>query len=268
MPRHPLPVLLGLAGWTAICVLAMGVVRTLSIATPRVWRRGRRVLSGLWGRGMCRLLGIRIRVEGPIPAPPFLLVSNHLSYVDIPVLAAITSARFVSRHDVRGWPAFGVAARAGGTIFIDRSSGRDALRALDALARAIGEGDPVALFPETTTSAGASVLPFRAALLDWAARTDFPVHHAALRYRTPEGSPPASHIVCWWGERSLRDHFAALARLPRIDATVRFGAMPIHDPDRRRLAAQLHEAITRDFIPMDGGHGPCTGSGETRPPPP
>jgi 1-acyl-sn-glycerol-3-phosphate acyltransferase len=185
-----------------------------------------------------------------VPKAPFFLVSNHLSYLDIVVYAAGMPCRFVAKQEVRSWPVVGFLAWAGGTIFIDRAMKRDAVRVLDDLGRAVQAGDGVVVFAEATSTPGYTVLPFRPALLEWAARTGYPVHYASIEYRTPESSPPAHLSVCWWGDMTFGRHLAALSRLPRIEATIRYGETPIAERDRKHLAERLQRAVAAQFTPV------------------
>jgi 1-acyl-sn-glycerol-3-phosphate acyltransferase len=222
----------------------------LVLPFPSARHAVRRWVFPRWARGVGRLLGLRIVVEGTVPREPFFLVSNHLGYLDIVTYAAVMPARFVAKREVRDWPGVGPLAAAMGTIFIDRTSKRDAVRVLDALAGAVAAGDGVVVFAEATSSAGQQVLPFRPALFEWAARTGQPVHHASVGYRTPAPSIPAHLSVCWWGDMAFGRHLVALCRLPRIEATVRFGEAPIAERDRKRLADRLHQAVSARFTPV------------------
>lgn len=241
-------VLVALGIFTALVLWGAGSVVLLPL--PRARRAFRRQCFHRLARWVAWLLGVRILVEGVLPAPPFLLVSNHLSYLDIVVYAATTPIRFVAKREVSGWPVFGLLARAMGSIFVDRSATRDALRAIDELADAMAAGDGVVLFAEATSTAGHTVLPFRPALLEWAAHTGHPAHYASIGYRTPAGSPPAHLAVCWWGEMTFLRHLVDLARLPSIEATVRHGDAPIAERDRKRLADRLHQAVSAQFTPV------------------
>jgi len=245
-----LVVLVGLALWAILCLFWVGLLWLVTAPFSRDRARRRAFRVGLWAWGTTRILRVRIRVEGEVPKAPFLLVSNHLGYLDVPVLAAVAPCRFVSKHEIAGWPVAGALARVGGTLFIDRTSGRDAVRTLRELKEAIEVGDSMVIFAESRTSMGERVLPFRSALLDWAARTEFPVHYATLHYRTPAFSPPAHEAVCWHSDAPLSTHFPRLVTLPWIEATVRFGPEPLIDTDRRNLAQRLHEAASRQFIPV------------------
>jgi 1-acyl-sn-glycerol-3-phosphate acyltransferase len=237
--------LLWLGGGTVLT--AIGAL--LCLPFPPLGRRWRRGQFRLLSSGTAAILGMRIRREGSPPAAPYLMVSNHLSYLDIVAYSAVTPACFVAKREVRGWPIIGPLSMLLGTIFIDRDQKRDALRVLDRLGSALAAGDGAIVFAEATSSDGARVLPFRPALLEWAAQRAYPVYPASITYRVEAAEPPVEHAVCWWGETPFTSHFLGLVRLDRIDATLHFGAEPIADSDRKRLAERLHTAVSATFTP-------------------
>lgn len=215
------------------------------------------VWARTWARLVCRILGMRLSWEGPLPARPFVLVSNHLGYVDIVTFMAILPADFVARADMRRWPLLGNLARTPYTIFIDRASRMDVAPVNARIRAALADGRGLVIFPEGTSSGGTSVLPFRASLLDPAARIGHPVHFASLSYRSPEGFPPASESVCWWGDMTFLRHFYGLLRLPSFEARVVFGPDALRAPDRRALADALHGAVEGQLVGT-GEHARCT----------
>lgn len=230
--------------WTRATGVAMVILGTGALSAagalllafaPRARRRFRERLFRSTSLRLLALLRATVRVSGPVPEPPFLLVTNHLSYVDVLVLASRLPARFVAKAEVRRWPLLGPVCRGFGTIFIDRSDRRDIPRVLAEIERALGRGEGIILFPEGTSSSGESLLPFRSPFLALPARLGLPVHAAALRY------DPSS--VAWWGERSLVPHLLDLFRLKRIEASVDFAPEPVIDEDRKRLAARLRDAV-------------------------
>jgi 1-acyl-sn-glycerol-3-phosphate acyltransferase len=192
-----------------------------------------------WGRAFWRILGMRVRVEGAIPEAPYLLVSNHVSYVDILLLGGLLGPVFVSKAEVARWPILGYLTRVAGTVYLDRSRIRaipQVMREMDAIRDAkLG----VVLFPEGTTTDGTCVEPFRPSLLEAAAREARPVRWAALSYRTPPGAADARDAVAWWGDATLAGHMGKLLRLRGFEATVRFGDERVVAEDRKRLAAEL-----------------------------
>lgn len=231
----------------AAVILGVGALEgaglLLLAAAPKARRRFRQGLFRAISRALLRLLRFEVRVTGPVPEAPFLLVTNHLGYLDITVLASRLPVRFVAKKEVRGWPLLGPICRGFGTIFIDRSDRRDIPRVLAEIEVALERGEGVILFPEGTSTSGDEVLSFRSPLLALPARKGFPVHAAALRYRTREGEPSARDAVCWWGETALFPHLLGLFRLSRVEAFLDFAPEPIVDEDRKRLAERLREAV-------------------------
>ena len=227
--------------WTAFVLL---------LPAPRLRRPARNVIFRVWARICLRVIGGRIRVEGIPPRAPFLLVCNHLGYVDIPVLAACTEAWFVAKMEMRSWPLVGMLCRSVGTVFIDRKLSRDVLRVNRLIEDVLGDGYGVVLFPEGTSTQGFEVRRFRTSLLDHPARSGMPVHAAALSYRTPPGEPPAHLSVCWWGDAPLFAHAQRLFELRRFDVVVRFGSNAVTGSDRKELAADLHREVDRLFEPV------------------
>lgn len=241
--------LLGVLAWLSSGTLVTAAGSVVLLVLPPVRRAWRRGMFQLLSSGTARLLGVRIRVHGTPPAAPYLLVANHLSYIDIIAISAVIPARFVAKREVKGWPLIGVLSRLLGTIFIHREQKRDALRVNDQLESALGTDDGALIFPESTSSDGAGILPFRPALLEWAAQRGFPVHTVSVTYRVEPGDPPVEQSVCWWGEMPFGSHFIGLARLQRVETVLTFGPEPIVDSDRKRLAERLRAAIAATFIP-------------------
>jgi 1-acyl-sn-glycerol-3-phosphate acyltransferase len=225
--------------------------RGLLPVRPTVQLRDRGV--ALWGAGCCRILNLHVDVRGDDPPqPPFLLVSNHLSYVDVVLLNSITHGVLVAKKAIRSWPGVGLAAAVGGTVFIDRRAHRDILRVNETIEAAVDRGQGVVVFPEGTSSRGQEVLDFRGSLLLPFVGASRPIHTASISYRTPEGEPPAQTHVAWWGDMTFADHVWDLLKIPRIEATVTFGRhRPDDAGDRKALAAALTEQVRRDFIPTD-----------------
>ena len=242
--------LTALALLTAAVSLVWLAGAALTSPAPRARRRWRQLMFRGWARAVASVLGMTIEVKGEIPTPPFFLVSNHLSYVDIVLLAARLDGLFVAKSEVSSWPLIGFLTRVIGTIFVDRRSKRDALRVLALLERRMAEGEGVVIFAEGTSTRGDGVLPLRPALLEWAAQEGFPVCYASLTYRTPPDGPGADLAVCWWGDMTFGAHLIDLLRLPGFQAILTYGRDAIRDRDRKRLAARLHRAVQEQFIPV------------------
>jgi 1-acyl-sn-glycerol-3-phosphate acyltransferase len=217
---------------------------------PRVRVVWRSAFFRGWSRLALAIINLRVRVAGGAPRPPFLLVANHLSYLDILVLASALRCVFVSKLEVRSWPLMGRICHTMGTIFIDRTSRRDVTRVLAEMEQALARGLGVVLFPEGTSSRGATVEPFKSPLLALAARLGRPVHGAALGYRTLPGDPPAYRSLCWWGNTPFLPHALGVLRLHGGEASLDFAPQPIAEPDRKLLAERLRELVRAHFTPV------------------
>ncbi len=211
--------------------------------------RLRRWVLRWWGRSLLAVLGVRVERSGEPPRPPFVLVANHMSYLDIPLLASGAGGVFVAKHEIGGWKLIGPVVRSAGTIFVDRGRRRDIPRVLARIEEVLREGDGVILFPEGTSTPGDEVAPFRPSLLEAPARGRLPVSCAALSYRTGAGEPPARTTVCWWGDMTLLDHVWRLTHLRRIDARLAFGRRTSAAADRKALAADLERQVRELFVP-------------------
>lgn len=228
-------------GGALVCLLGTAGV-AFSTTAQRRWRG---LAFRYWAKAMMRLFGLKLDVRGKPPAAPFLLVTNHLSYVDVIVLAAQFDCIFVAKSEIAAWPLFGWLSRQMNTIFIDRQRKRDLLRVNALLSQALTTGQNVVLFPEGTTTVGATVLPFKPGLLEPAVRAGRRVAYASLRYRTAPDEAPASEAVCWWGEMEFVPHLLKLFAHAGFAGELVFGAEPLYATDRKVLAKRLHAAVER-----------------------
>jgi len=198
-----------------------------------------------WLQRVCRrvlkTLAVSVESHGE-PAHGAVIVSNHLSYMDILVLAATTPVVFVSKKEVRGWPVFGWFAEKAGTRFIDRNKRGDVARIAEELGPVMLADLTVVLFLEGTTTDGSRVLPFKASLLEPAVLQGWKVVPTALGYSVPGGRSVESEI-CWWGDMTLLPHLLNFTTLPWVCATVRWGLPVLASKDRKRLAEELHRQV-------------------------
>src|ERR1043165_9219823 len=168
--RHPLRVtgrLLWLGG--ELLLAAIGYARHCAFRSYKSWPLARAGWLQRSSRRVLRIFEMETHVAGSVPRDG-LLACNHLSYLDVLVLAALTPSLFVAKSEVRQWPVFGWFARLAGTIFVNRSKPSQAARSADEIAVALRDGALVVLFPEGTSSGGETVLPFKSSLLEPATR--------------------------------------------------------------------------------------------------
>lgn len=237
------------AAFVAATFLVYGLWWIVSWVVPNkvLWRQ---VVFHWWSRSFATLARMEIEIIGDRPKPPFFLVSNHLSYVDIPALRLAANGIFVAKSEIRDWFLAGPMIRNMGNVFIDRKNRRDIPRAGAEVLKKLNEQEGVILFPEGTSTKGETVLPFNSSFLEFAAKTDLPVWYASLRYVTPEGGPSPSERICWWDDTGFIKHMWLLFSLPSFKAVITFGQEPVIDTDRKQLAARLHKRVEEAFIPM------------------
>ena len=126
----------------------------------------RRLIPVGYHRALCALLGIRIRVMGQrTPQRPLLLVANHSSWLDVPIITAVAPVVFVAKQEVASWPLLGLLAKLQRSVFVDRARRHKTGEVNAEIAQRLNDGDPVVLFGEGTSSDGNRVLPFRTALI-------------------------------------------------------------------------------------------------------
>jgi 1-acyl-sn-glycerol-3-phosphate acyltransferase len=201
--------------------------------------RWRRFIKRNWCAAVCRAMAVEVDVAGEPPRQASLLVSNHLSYLDIPVLGSLYDTVFVSKAEVAGWPGIGLLATRAGTVYVDRSRKRGLPEVNEAIRSALARGDGVVLFPEGTSTGGDQVLPFRPSLLSPAADLGLAVHGVRLAYCSGSGDPPASECICWWGDMPLVGHVLKLLSLSRVHVRASFAPESASAEDRKELAERL-----------------------------
>src|SRR6218665_3888774 len=199
---------------------------------------------GWWSRKTLLLLGVELQVQGEALEGAKLVVANHVSWLDIAaVQAVLPEARFVSKADVKHWPVVGGLVVGAGTLFIERTSKRDALRVVHQAAEALKDGDTVAFFPEGTTGSGPELLPFHGNLLQAAIATEAAVLPLLLRW--PEPGHRFSPSARFTGQTSLAQSLWRIASARGLAVQVKM--LPSHavlpDAERRVLADQLREQI-------------------------
>ena len=234
----------GALAWAlTICMIRLALLRLGGPLTP--------VKRALWLQSACRgvlsSLGIRCSVQGATPAHG-LVVSNHLSYLDILIYSAAMPCVFVSKVEVNKWPYFGVAARAGGTLFIDRSSRASAVAVALEMAERLKLPIPVLLFPEGTSTDGSQVRTFHTSLFEPAVKAGAPVTPAAVRYVIERGVP--ERALCWFGDAPFLPHLWKTLGTPGFAAKVIFGS-PATYASRREAARATHAQVCemRGIIP-------------------
>jgi 1-acyl-sn-glycerol-3-phosphate acyltransferase len=220
-------------------------IQALCLALPG---RAKVAFARFYWSIVCRLLGLRVQLigspAGALDGRPVVFISNHSSWLDVPVLGGRLEACFVSKDEVGQWPLVGTVARLGRTVFISRR--RHAIgRERDVLRERLAGGDSLLLFPEGTTSDGSRVLPFRTAFFAIAEGVEPPlVQPVSVVYDRLAGLPTgraARPVFAWYGDMDLSTHFWRFAQHRGLRATVLLH--PPLDPARFASRKALSHAV-------------------------
>ncbi len=203
--------------------------------------------SRRWLRRLMRIMGIRFVIRGQPTAGGQMIVCNHVSWIDIPLVGAALSNRFVAKSDIQHWPIIGFIARAIGTFFIRRGAG-GSKPLLEKLKPHLASGGSVVIFPEGTTTDGHQVLGFHPRLFQAAIDCEALVQPVALRYGlTREGEDIAPFI----GDDTLFAHVLRMLKSPGLTAELFYcqPLLPAEYTDRLTLAHDAEVAIRRVVAP-------------------
>ena len=186
-----------------------------------------------------KAFAVEVQVHGNPPTSG-LVVSNHLSYLDILTISSVFPCAFVSKDDVRRWPFVGWLCSVAGTIFVNRRSRGDTVRVNDLVISRLQSGSMVVVFPEGTSSDGDSVLPFHSSLLQPAIDAQVPVTPLHISYRVIGGD--AATDVCYWGKMVFVPHLWHMLGTKGIKSVVRVGPSQYFS-DRKTAARESRDAV-------------------------
>jgi lyso-ornithine lipid O-acyltransferase len=189
-----------------------------------------------------RLCGARVRVTGKPLQPHSLLICNHLSWLDIPILGGVTGCAFVSKHQL-GHGIVHWLADQNATLYVRRDHRRGAPGQAEAIARKLRDPQPLALFPEGTTGTGKKLLPFRPTLFSAVAP---PPPGIAVRPVALDYGDDAVEFG-WHEESGIANMLRILGRPGKVDVTVHLLDPLAPMDDRKALARAAREAIKEAF---------------------
>ena len=199
-----------------------------------------------WSRKLLALFRVSLVVHGePVARHELagsMLVSNHVSWIDIYAINSWYPPRFVAKSEIRSWPVIGWLCAQTGVFFVERARKRDAHRIMHVIADAMRSGDAICVFPEGTTSDGLQLLPFHANLFQAPVSAGAPIRPLALRYRVA-ATGELTTIPAYVGDLSMMDTINAMLDGPPLIVEVCVGPAVAPETDRRGLAAHSHDAV-------------------------
>jgi 1-acyl-sn-glycerol-3-phosphate acyltransferase len=241
----------------AVAVLTIVLLPFQWIAVKFGFALQRRIPQ-FYHRLICALVGVKISVVGQRSAEsPLMIVSNHVSWLDISVITASVPVVFIAKQEVAGWPIFGLLAKLQRTVFVNRNQRHKTADVNAEIARRLAGGDPVVLFGEGTSSDGNRVLEFRSALIGAAREAVAQAEHVtrvhvqplSIAYTGMLGLPLGRQhrpLIAWYGDFELAPHLAEVLRRGSIDVTLTWGApIPVDETSDRKVTTRTLENAVR-----------------------
>lgn len=229
--------------WSVFCALL-----TIPVHMQSGWKAARNVshITRLWASGIARIAGLRVTVSGTKNAAGGgLLVSNHLSYLDIIAHASILPIRFTPKKDISEWPALGWYIGLSRPIWVDRDKKTGSIDILKEFSGTMERGMYLIVYPEGTTTDGKhGIMPFKSTPFEAAVAGGHPVIPMLIRYRERPGKPTA----CWYGDMTLLPHVWQILKSVRTEADVTI--LPPVSPSgrsRKELASEVHGIMSRAY---------------------
>jgi lyso-ornithine lipid O-acyltransferase len=224
--------------------------------------RAARYFPHWYHRQVCKLIGVRLTIEGQVMQDrPVLLVSNHTSWLDIPVLSAVAPVSFIAKREVSRWPFVSSLARLQRTVFVDREKRGAVGETTNEIMIRLGQGDTVVLFAEGTSSDGNRVLPFKTSLFGAAKPSsksesqpqDVVVQTLSIVYTRLHGVPfgrADRPLVGWYGDMDMQSHAWQLLKAGPLDVRIRIGdPIPLDSfADRKDLARKSEDQVREHVI--------------------
>lgn len=208
------------------------------------------ILPQIFHKVTCRLFGLKCHVRGTpeLDANP-LFVSNHVSYLDIPVIGSVFQGSFVAKKEVASWPLFGLLAKLQHTAFIDRSKNA-VLESKNAVQPMIREGRTLIVFPEGTSSDGSGILRFKSTLFEIFLTNKVKIQPFTISLLAVDGKPVNAGGVrdhyAWYGDIDLLPHLWTFAQTDGAEVLLTFHALrdAADYSDRKTLAEDCHKDVS------------------------
>ena len=201
-------------------------------------------------KALCRILGFKTVVSGKLPdGGQCLIVSNHVSWIDIVVLSAVSPLSFVAKREVATWPLFGWLAKLQRTVFVDRERRHSTKHSRTELERRLADGDRIVLFPEGTSHNGETVLPFKSSFFAAATAPEIAIVPVTLAYTKNYGLPLSrrnrGHFA-WYADMELLPHlWEALCAGPLTVDIIIHPPLDVETGLNRKRATEVAERTIR-----------------------
>jgi 1-acyl-sn-glycerol-3-phosphate acyltransferase len=255
---------MGMGKLRAIFILLIFLSATLpamllQLVYLRLGLKRARTFPHSYHKFVSRLLGVRLHITGAVdPSRPALLVSNHVSWLDIVVLSAVAPLSFVAKAEVGTWPFISWLAKLQRTVFVDRTRRVAVKDKASEIGTRLAQGDTIVLFAEGTSGDGNKVLPFKSSLFSAVGlapgeSSRAVVQTVTLTYTHVHGLPILRHerpLIAWYGDMEMMGHIWRVLKMGPVDVQIRIGE-PVSLTgmrDRKKLAAFSERRVRHHYI--------------------
>ena len=239
--------------FTLIISIILIILVSFCIFSPTLLQKVQNNVTRFWGFVMCKILNVEIIIKGKIPEIPVLIVSNHLSYLDIFTYFNIYNCHFLAKLDISGWPLIGKVINIVGTLFIDRTKKMDLLRVIPIIVDKLKKGANIFFFPEGTSKDGRQLGNFYTSLFECSVRANKPVLVSAISYFVEKSEPySVNNSVCWHGnEVGLLTHVLRLGKFKKIIAYIQIVEEQFLHPNAKELSEICRGRMLEIFRPSE-----------------
>ncbi len=199
-------------------------------------------------RFLCWLLGIKVIVEGDIDHDALVYAGNHVSYLDIMVMGSLVKGSFIAKKDIESWPIIGALGKMGRTLYISRDPAH-ATKEIQAIQTRVGEGAPVIVFPEGTSSNGKQILPFKSSFFEIFLNKNIKIQPFTISIISVDGKTPETDdirdIYAWYGDMNFEPHLWLFSKVKGCVIKVKFHNSVLTDcyKNRKLLSGDVYNSV-------------------------
>lgn len=223
------------AGLCLISTISICILLTL---TPRSSERMRAVLLRIWGQSLTWILGVKLIYEGQPPKAGVIIIANHTSYADIPILMGLKACSFLAKIEVSTWPIIGWGAKLAGTVFVDRSSSESRAASRAELKRRVEGGTTILVFSEGTTTPRGEIHPLKPGMFLEAESAQVPIQVVSLEYRDDDAA--------WVGDDPIWPNFVRVFGRLKTSARVCFRSELLTGQEGVVMAQEAEEWLKKE----------------------
>ncbi len=196
------------------------VLLLITIAQKKDNRKFNKKVVNYWSKLLCYVCGLKIKQKGKIQKNPVLIVANHISWIDIPVIHCYKLVGYVAKAEIEKWPFLGFVARCGESLFIKRGKQESRKKVLESIKQRLNSNRSIAVFPEGKATNGEYLGRFHRQLMHAAVEEKKPIQAIAIKYLNKDGTRN-KEIAFKDKENFIRNVFRILS-LPTSTAELTF----------------------------------------------